>query len=144
MTRRRSPTPDWDRLYELAAPQSGYFTLSQAREAGYSPPLVQHHLGAGRIERVARGVFRLVHFPPSDHEDLVVPWLWSDRPGVFSHETAPMLHELSDVLPSSRHLSVPASWAHRRLRVPKRVILHFQDLARTDVAWKGAGPVTTP
>jgi hypothetical protein len=37
----------------------------------------------------------------------VVLWLWSGREGVFSHETALALHELSDVMPATRHVTVP-------------------------------------
>src|SRR5690349_15577310 len=131
MPRKRSDgqVPDWNSLYEVAAPQAGYFQLAQARAAGYSPPLLEYYVREGRVERVGRGIFRLAHFPPSDHEDLVIAWLWSDRLGVFSHETALLLHELSDALPARQHMTVPSAWARRRLRVPKNLILHFADLA---------------
>lgn len=145
MPRKRpdGQAPDWNQLYELAASQAGYFQLSQAQEAGYSPPLLEYYVREGRVERVARGIFRLIHFPPSDHEDLVIAWLWSDRLGVFSHETALVLHELSDALPAKQHLTAPSSWERRRLRVPPNVVLHFADLAEKDVAWKGPLPITT-
>jgi predicted transcriptional regulator of viral defense system len=136
--------PDWDWLYELAAPQAGHFRLAQAREAGYSPPLLEYYVRERRIERVARGIFRLAHFPPSAHEDLVVTWLWSERLGVFSHETALVLHDLSDALPSKQHMIVPSAWERRRLRVPINLILHFAELAEQDKTWKGPLPVTTP
>lgn len=32
--------PDWNVLYETAAPQEGLFTTRQAAEAGYSPQLL--------------------------------------------------------------------------------------------------------
>src|SRR5580692_11865050 len=88
--------PVWDRLYESAAAQAGYVTQEQAVEAGYSPQLVRYYVQDGRLERGGRGLLRLVHFPPSEHEDLVVLWLWSGKVGVFGHETALMLHDLSD------------------------------------------------
>lgn len=100
MTRRAAPRPDWNRLYETAAAQEGTFSTKQAAEAGYSPQLLAHHLKSGRVARVRRGVYRLVHYPAGEHEDLVAIWLWSERAGVFSHETALRLFELSDVLPS--------------------------------------------
>jgi CheY-like chemotaxis protein len=31
---------------------------------------------------------RLVHFPAGEHEDLNAVWLWTERVGLFSHETA--------------------------------------------------------
>jgi len=140
--RPNGQAPDWTQLYELAAPQAGYFTLAQAREAGYSPPLLAYYVRVGRLERAGRAIFRLSHFPPGEHEDLVVAWLWSERLGIFSHETALMLHELSDALPAHKHLTVPTAWEHRRLRVPAGVVLHYGDVADTDRTWKGPVPLT--
>lgn len=143
-TTARRATPSWDALFEVASGQEGLFTTSQAADAGYSSQLLQKHLNAGRIHRVRRGVYRLVHFPPGDHEDLAAVWLWSDREGVFSHETALFLHGLSDVLPTRVHLSVPAEWQGRRLRVPPGVALHHADVAKAERGWVGPVPVTTP
>lgn len=146
MARRmdRRAAPSWDALFEVASGQEGLFTTVQAADAGYSPQLLQKHLHAGRIQRVRRGVYRLVHFPPGDHEDLAAVWLWSERVGVLSHETALSLHELSDVLPSRVHLTVPASWRARRLRVPRGVVLHYGDVAKDERTWVGPVPVTAP
>ena len=96
--------PNWDRLYELASGQEGYFTTRDASTAGFSSQLLLKHIDAGRVSRARRGVYRLVHFPAGDHEELVVLWLWSDKYGVFSHQTALALHGLSDVLPAKAHL----------------------------------------
>jgi predicted transcriptional regulator of viral defense system len=134
--------PSWDDLFELAASQDGLFSTSQAADAGYSPQLLQKHLHAGRVRRVRRGVYRLVHFPPGEHEDLAAVWLWSDRAGVFSHETALSLHGLSDVLPARVHLTVPSDWSRRRLRVPQGVVLAYADVPKEDRAWVGSVQVT--
>ncbi len=135
--------PRWSQLYEIAVAQEGHFTTVQAAEAGYYPQLLTKYLNNGRIVRVRRGVYRLVHFPPGDHEDLVVIWLWSERTGVFSHETALALHQLSDALPAKAHLTLPSAWKSRRLQVPSGVVLHFSDLVDVDRAWAGAVQVTT-
>lgn len=143
MVRPTATRPDRDRLYEVAASQRGLFTTQQAGRAGYSSQLLNHHAKAGVVRRVRRGVFRLVHFPPSDQEPLVEIWLWADRKAVFSHETALSLHELSDVLPHRVHVTLPASWRGRRLRVPEDVVLHHAVVRRGDLAWSGVLPVTT-
>jgi predicted transcriptional regulator of viral defense system len=135
--------PVWSQLFDIAAAQEGHFTTAQAAMAGYYPQLLTKHLNNGRIVRVRRGVYRVVHFPPGDHEDLVVLWLWSDRVGVFSHETALVLHHISDALPSRAHLTLPSSWRSRRLQLPAGVALHFADLEEADRAWVGAVPATT-
>lgn len=136
--------PDWNRLYELASGQAGYFTAKDAGDAGFSLPLLQHHLDAGRLERSQRGVFRLVNFPPTDEEGLVPTWLWSRREGTFSHETALALHQLSDALPAKLHLTVPMAWKKRRVQIPRNVVLHFADLADDEREWKGPIQVTKP
>lgn len=141
--RKLSSVPDWDALFEVAQAQAGYFTTRQAAAAGYSPQLLAY-LGSKKVARIRRGVYRLVHFPASDHEDLVVLWLWSEQVGVFSHETALALHDLSDVLPDKVHLTLPASWRRRRLRVPTSLVLHFSDVGVADRASFSAVPVTAP
>ena len=124
--------------------QDGLFTTQQAAEAGYSPQLLVHHVRIRRVIRVCRGVYRLVHFPAGEHEDLAVVWLWSAREGVFSHQTALALHGLSDVLPARVHLTLPLAWRRRRLRVPLGVDLHCADISQHERAWMGPVPATTP
>jgi predicted transcriptional regulator of viral defense system len=136
--------PNWDRLFDFAVGQEGHFTTEQAALAGYSPQLLQKYLKNGRITRVRRGVYRVVHFPAGDHEDLAALWLWSEQQGIFSHETALTLHQLSDVLPGRVHLTLPAAWSRRRLRVPKGVVVHHADLAKDERVLVGAIPVTAP
>lgn len=136
--------PDWERLYEIAAAQDGYFSTRQAAEAGYSRPLLYHHVRAGRMLSVQRGIYRLVHFPSGEHEDLVAIWLWSDRKGVFGYETALALHNLSDALPSKIHLILPRAWKIRRFRFPSGVMAYYGDVPATERSWIGAVPITSP
>lgn len=130
-------------LYEIAAAQEGLFTTKQAAEAGYSPQLLVHHIGSGRLERLRRGIYRLVHFPAGEREELVAAWLWSEREGVVSHQTALALHELSDVLPAHVHLTLPIAWRRRRFRVPIDVVLHHADVPAVDRTWFGPIPTTS-
>ena len=143
VTSRRLDRPDWDALYGTALEQEGHFTTEQAQKAGYSPQLLAKYLLSGKVARVRRGVYRIKHFPAGQQEELVVIWLWSERAGVFSHETALTLHELSDILPSRVHLTVPATSRRRRLRVPEGVVLHYAHVAARERTWIGAVPVTS-
>lgn len=132
-----------DPLYEVAAAQQGLFTTAQANASGYSRQLLRHHVLGGKFVRVQRGIYRFVEFPAGTHEHLVAAWLWSEREGVLSHQTALGLHELSDALPSRIHLVVPASWRRRRLRHPPNLELHFAAVADDERTWCGAIPATT-
>jgi len=136
--------PDWDRLFETAGAQEGYFTTRQAADAGYSSQLLLKHIRAGRVARTQRGIYRLVHFPAGEHEELVTAWLWSERVGVMSHQNALALSGLSDVLPARVHLTLPTAWRRRRFRVPADVVLHYADVPPEDRTWFGAVPTTNP
>jgi predicted transcriptional regulator of viral defense system len=139
----RPAKPNWDLLYQVAAAQRGYFTTRQAEQAGYSSQLLLKYLKNGRVVRTRRCVYRLVHFPTSQHEELMVLWLWSATRGVFSHQTALWLHGLSDFPPPEDHLTLPAEWRSRRLRVPIGANLHFADLQPGDCTWHQGFPVTS-
>ncbi|MBK8097549.1 MAG: type IV toxin-antitoxin system AbiEi family antitoxin domain-containing protein [Planctomycetes bacterium] len=139
----RASSPEWNALAETALAQAGLFTAAQAAMAGYSAQLLAHHARAGRFERLRRGIYRITHFPAGDHDDLILAWLWTGREGVVSHQTALALGNLSDVLPSEIHLTLPVPWRRRRLRVPEGTRLHFGDVGSTERTWVGAVPVTT-
>lgn len=136
--------PDWDQLFMTAQTQQGLFTTQQAADAGFSPQLLVHHAHTGRVLRVQRGIYRIAHYPAGTQEDLIAAWLWTERVGIVSHQTALSLHELSDVLPSQIHLTLPSAWRKRRFRVPTDVVLHYADVPEQDRTWVGAVPTTSP
>lgn len=136
------------KLYEIASLQQGYFTARQAKEAGYSDSRFAYHVKTGRWIREGRGIYRLANYPLGDRPDLVYWSLWSsDRrgevQGVFSHQTALAIHDLSDVMPAKYHLTVPRSF-RRYHALPENLVLHFTDLQAKEV-WEFEGyKVTTP
>lgn len=140
----RTSRPSWDALFEFAIAQDGHFTTRQAALAGYSRPLLARYLKNGKVVRVQPHVYRLVHFPAGEHEHLAAIWLRFEGVGVFSHETALALHDLSDILPAQAHLTLPDAWRRRRLRVPEGVVLYHSDVAEQERRWNSSVPVTSP
>ncbi len=136
--------PSWDELYRLAAGQSGWFTGRQASALGFSDQLLAKHARSGRLERGRRGIYRIGRFPPAEHEDLVVAWLWSGRAGVVSHESALQIHGLSDALPARIHLTLPEAERARERRIPEGTVVHFADVPEAERTWSGPVPVTVP
>lgn len=110
---------------------------------GFSTQLLHGHAKRGNLERVMHGIYRIARFPPSPHEDLVVIWLWSAQEGVFSHETALSLHDLSDAPPAKIHVTLPLS-ASRRRQIPAGVVVHYGDIGAEERQWLGTLQVTTP
>ncbi|HEY6173061.1 MAG TPA: hypothetical protein VIX73_01410 [Kofleriaceae bacterium] len=78
-----------------------------------------------------------------ESEGLVAVWLWSRSEGVFSHETALFLHDLSDALPARAHITLPVAWKSRGLQIPDDVAVHYDKVPEPDRAWVGAVPVTS-
>jgi predicted transcriptional regulator of viral defense system len=113
---------DHDGLYRLAESQAGYFTASQAIAAGMDRSTLTHHARrGGRYERVRRGLYRLRHFPSSSHEHVVAAWLGvQGAGGVVSHESALELYDLSDVIPTAVHISLPREKRGQRPRAGVR------------------------
>jgi hypothetical protein len=133
-----------DHLAEQAGPHDGYFTRADARAAGASDTIFEALLAERKIEPVASGVYRLVHFPRSDHEELVTLWLQTDRRGVVSHDSALLLHELSDVLPARRHVTVPSDWEAGDATLGPDVDVHRGEVAERELRWIGPVPYTAP
>ncbi|MCP4898772.1 MAG: hypothetical protein GY906_17515, partial [bacterium] len=134
------------RLYQTAATQSGYFTSSQARQAGYAYSQQHYHVSRGNWLRVGRGIFRLCNFPPGEREDLVRWSLWSRNQkgmpqAVVSHDTALAVHALSDVMPARVHLTVPPGF---RKKTPPGCVLHTNNLDPEHVESQAGYQVTTP
>jgi predicted transcriptional regulator of viral defense system len=145
--RRKAKTVS-DALFEIAEEQQGYFTAKQAADAGYQLGSQAHHVKSGNWVRVERGIYRLARFPQSAEEQMVIYALWSrnragDPQGVYSHQTALSLHELSDVNPAKLHLTVPARF-RRRAKPPKILELHCGILAEEDIEQRQGFAVTRP
>ncbi|MFW6074447.1 MAG: type IV toxin-antitoxin system AbiEi family antitoxin domain-containing protein [Chloroflexota bacterium] len=106
--------PDHQHLFRIAAEQLGYFTASQARECGFSWDLLSHHTSTGRFHRALRGIYRLRDFPWSEHEEIMIAWLAVGKDdAVVSHESALEILDLSDIIPSRIHLTLPRSMRYR-------------------------------
>lgn len=126
------------RLYEIAETQQGFFTTKQAEAAGFAGNTHPYHLQVGDWVREYRGIYRLVQFPPAEHPDLVLWSLWSknrkqETEGVYSHQTALSVHGLSDANPSKLHMTVPTRFS-RSSEIPGVLVLHYADIAASDVA----------
>ena len=137
--------PDRGRLFEVASEQGGYFTTDQARQCGYSAPLLTHHVKGGRFIRVRRGLYRLREYPSSTREDLLAAWLAVGKDdAVVSHESALDLLDLSDVIPDAAHVMVPRS----RRNLPKlpgvKIHTTVRALGLREVTYRDGMSVTSP
>lgn len=134
-------------LYQIAEAQGGYFTTKQAAGLGYASNKRAYHVQAGNWLREHRGIYRLALFPEPERPDLILWWLWSrdrsDQPsGVYSHQMALTLHELTDVNPSQLDMTVPSSF-RRGVPVPRILRLHYGDVPASEQETLFLVPVTS-
>jgi predicted transcriptional regulator of viral defense system len=127
------PNDSFARLNTLAEAQQGYFTARQAVDAGYADNTHPYHVRAGNWIRHCRGVYRLAHFPLPEDGEMAGWYFWSQNragepQGVYSHQTALSIYELSDVMPARLHLTVPPGF-RRNAPIPKVLVLHRALLA---------------
>ena len=125
------------RLHEMAQSQQGFFTTKQAIRAGFSEKTHSYHVNARNWIREHRGIYRLADFPTPERPDLMLWYLWSqdrqEQPeGTYSHDTALSLHELSDIMPSKLHMTVPREF-RRNSKTPEILLLHRAQLDPSEV-----------
>jgi len=137
--RVKKDSPNHLALYQIAERQGGYFAARQAQQVGFTRPLLAHHAKSGRFLRVKHSIYRLAHFPESSYADLFVATLELHGRGVFSHETALALYELSDTIPSQIHLTVPPRTSRRHPGLK----LHTSRLARNEITQRHGLALTT-
>lgn len=140
--------PIFKKLFDVAKLQSGYFTSKQAQKAGFDYYLQSYHVKVRNWERVIRGIYRLVDFPILENDQYILWYLWSrdrnDQPqGIYSHETALNIYELSDISPSKLHITVPLSF-RRNSKIPDILILHYDTIDEEDIEFMRGFAVTKP
>ncbi len=136
------------RLFAMAVQQQGFFTAKQAKSAGFAENTHPYHVQAGNWIREHRGIYRMTQFPAAERPDLVLWSLWSrnrkeETEGVFSHQTALSLDDLSDVNPAKLHMTVPTRF-RRNSEVPGILVLHYADLPAADVEERQGFQLTRP
>lgn len=136
-----------DDLLPLAEQNGGFVTAAQARALGTTDSVLARLTQRKKLERVARGVYRVPYFPADPLSQYREAVLWaraSHGPEHFalSHETALAVYGISDVNPARVHLTVPK---HARLRreKPQWIVIHRGDLPQSDVTTHEGLPVTT-
>lgn len=145
---KRSSKESQTNLFAIAEGQGGFFTAKQAEEAGFDRTHHAYHVRAGNWQREHRGIFRLVQYPMPERPDLILWSLWSRNrdgvlEGVYSHQTALSLYDITDLMPSKLHMTVPTKF-RRMAETPAILELHFADLASNEIEEREGYRVTRP
>lgn len=144
---KRERRDDLAALGDIAETQEGYFSASQASQAGVDRHRLQRLTQQGIIERDARGIYRFPAYPVGDRAELWRAALWPSLGrrnivGILSHGTALSLYDVSTINPSRIDITVPRSTRLRR-KVPKSYDVHYRDLEKDETTKVNGLQVTT-
>lgn len=137
-----------ERIFQVADSQNGYFTSKQAEESGYARANFHRFVRSGEWVKEHRGIYRLSMYPIQDRPELVLWTLWSRNKkgeflGVWSHQTALDIHELTDIMPAKMHMTVPKEF-RKNQQIPEILTLHYAHLSEDEVEKRRGYKVTTP
>ena len=116
--------------------QHGYLSSKDARSFGIDNKTLQRMASSGRIERVAHGLY-------IDSEVFPDPFFIAQYrcpKGVFSHETALYLHDLSDRNPLRLMMTIPSGW-NSKLLSDKNMVFFYSEPERMNL---GISEIETP
>jgi predicted transcriptional regulator of viral defense system len=141
-------TKSYQKLFQTVSLQDGYFTTKQAIDAGYKTNTHSYHIKTGNWIREHRGIYRLKNYPSGERPDLMLWYLWSrnrneEAQGVYSHETALAIHDISDVNPDKLHMTVPKNFRRNSVK-PDIIELHLSSLKSNEVDYIHGVRVTKP
>jgi predicted transcriptional regulator of viral defense system len=138
------PGAKYGAVFEIAADHYGFLTVEQARDAEVSHKTLHAMVRRGTLEHVSNGLYRVAAISPAPRAQYMEASLWPrGLQGIISHDSALVLHDLSDVNPTRIHVTVPSR--HRILRpVPPLYVVHHADLAANEVEYVEGIPATTP
>lgn len=137
------PLTDLERLRDVALDQYGFVTSAQALRAGVSFASLSMMVRRGRLEKVARGLFRVPQVPATQYDSLMKAVLWTRfSEACLSHDSALDAWGISDINPDKIHVTVAA---RRRItrEVPHGYVIYHEDLAPEQVTWWEGIPTVT-
>jgi predicted transcriptional regulator of viral defense system len=95
-----------EQILEMAKQNNGIVTTAMVVRAGASRGSLKYLADAGRLENVSRGVYTL----PEVWEDEFVSLQTRFRRGIYSHETALFLWDLTDRTPNRFAMTFPTGY----------------------------------
>jgi predicted transcriptional regulator of viral defense system len=124
----------FDRLLTVAGERHGVVTTADARAEGIDPAQLRVLANRGRLEHLARGVYRISAYPIDNLLPYAGAAAWAGERGAVSHESALAMRELGDFNPSKIDVTLPAATTFRG-KLPATVALHRADLGEDQIEY---------
>jgi len=95
----------------------GIARFSAILKAGFHPDSLSTLEKEGRVEKIARGLYRVTNYTPGSHPDLVIASLQAPR-GVICLLSALSFYEATSEIPRYVDLAIPQSTHANRIKYP--------------------------
>ncbi len=129
-------------IAQVANAQFGVFTRQQAHDVGLTDRQLRWRVQAGRIERLALGVFKIAGCPTSWHQRLLAACLAAGDGAAASHRSAAALHRFDGFAPDVVEITVPQG--RRDFRMPGVIVHSSSRWSIEDRCTIDGIPVSTP
>lgn len=129
-----------DRAWDIAVGQHGYITTRDARENGIPAIELVKLAARGRLQHVARGIYRFEELPPTKFDQFYEAALRVGDDAVLMGDAVLALHDLALVNPRTIRVATP----HRvRRELPEWVTVEQTIVPEDDVTMFEGIPMTT-
>jgi len=108
----------------------GVVRFSAILKAGFHPDSLVALEKEGKVEKIARGLYRVTNYTPGSHPDLVIASLQAPR-GVICLISALSFHEATSEIPKLVDLAIPQGTHANRIKYPSVRFYRF-----ASKAWK--------
>ncbi len=111
------------------------FTSEEAKKLGVSSASIAYYVKTGKLERIARGLYRSLCSPTVEHfqwEDLIVA-IRQTKKGVICLISALALYELTDEIPRQHWIAVPNNTRHRADQSVRVIRMRNISLGKTKI-----------
>lgn len=95
----------------------GVARFSSILKAGFHPDVLTVLEREGKVEKIARGLYRMTDYTLGSHPDLVTASLQAPR-GVICLLSALAFHEATDEIPRSVDIAIPAGTRANKIKYP--------------------------
>jgi predicted transcriptional regulator of viral defense system len=105
------------RVVDYFKKHGGIVRFSSIIKAGFHPDTLSALEKEGKIERIARGLYRMAHYRLGSNPDLVIASLQAPR-GVVCLVSALAFHEATNEIPRQIDIAIPAGTRANRIKYP--------------------------
>jgi len=123
-------SPRTQELIQYFKKHGGVLRFTDILKAGFHPDSLSAIEKAGKVEKIARGLYHVVNYKPWSHPDLVIASLQAPK-GAVCLISALSFYEVTSEIPRYVDIAIPQGTHANRIKYPPVKFYHF-----APKAWK--------